>query len=150
MFESLWRQFSGGIFPPLPPRHCDHCGHFFLHAIPGAFYSSLHRREAGCSRRSNSLEALVWEKEAEVDRQRDRWPMSMLVSRVRLFNQIEENKPKDLIGALSGERKTNQEANQGVSLLAEVAEWRNMKKGMAEGPVQSCIYYPLLQPLLYT
>ncbi|CAM9321707.1 unnamed protein product, partial [Ascophyllum nodosum] len=69
---------------------------------------------------SNSLEALVWEKEAEVDRQRDRWPMSMLVSRVRLFNQIEENKPKDLIGALSGERKTNQEANQGVSLLAEI------------------------------
>lgn len=65
--------------------------------------------------RSNSLEALVWEKEAEVDRFRDRWPMSSLVSRSRMFNLIEENKPRDVIAAL-----TNSKGKGGVALLAEV------------------------------
>ena len=64
--------------------------------------------------RRNSLEALVWEKEAEVDRFRDRWPMSMLVSRSRLFNLEEENKPRDVLAALQ-----NGKGASGVSILAE-------------------------------
>lgn len=64
--------------------------------------------------RRNSLEALVWEKEAEVDRFRDRWPMSLLVSRSRLFNLEEENKPRDVLAALH-----NGKGASGVSILAE-------------------------------
>lgn len=63
----------------------------------------------------NSLEAIVWEKEAEVDRYRDRWPMSMLVSRVRAFGLIEENKPRDVLAALLGGKRGG-----GVAMLAEV------------------------------
>ncbi len=67
--------------------------------------------------RRNTLEALVWEKEAEVDRFRDRWPMSMLVSRARMFNLDEKNKPRDVLAALRGG-----EGEGGVAILAEVSE----------------------------
>lgn len=67
--------------------------------------------------RRNSLEALVWEKEAEVDRFRDRWPMSMLVSRARMFNLIEENKPRDVLAALGAEK-----GEGGVAILAEARD----------------------------
>lgn len=70
-----------------------------------------------CGARRNSLEALVWEKEAEVDRFRDRWPMSLLVSRVRMFNQIEENKPRDVLAALNQGK-----GKGGVAILGEVRE----------------------------
>lgn len=63
----------------------------------------------------NFLEALVWEKEAEVDRHRDRWPMGHLVSRVKMFNAMEENKPRDLVGALNARK-----GQGGISMLAEV------------------------------
>ncbi|CAM9123692.1 unnamed protein product [Ectocarpus sp. 4 AP-2014] len=63
----------------------------------------------------NTLEALVWEKEAAVDRSRDRWPMSLLVSRCRLFNLEEKNKPRDVVAALN-----NGKGDGGVSILAEV------------------------------
>ncbi|CAM9670824.1 unnamed protein product, partial [Hapterophycus canaliculatus] len=63
----------------------------------------------------NTLEALVWEKEAEVDRFRDRWPMSLLVSRSRLFNLEEKNKPRDVIAALSSKK-----GEGGLAILAEV------------------------------
>ncbi|CAN0554742.1 unnamed protein product, partial [Ectocarpus sp. 12 AP-2014] len=63
----------------------------------------------------NTLEALVWEKEAAVDRSRDRWPMSLLVSRCRLFNLEEKNKPRDVVAALN-----NGKGNGGVAILAEV------------------------------
>lgn len=74
----------------------------------------------------NSLEALVWEKEAEVDRCRDRWPMSMLVSRSRMFNIIEENKPRDVLAALNANK-----GKGGVAVLAEARVryylWRSGK-----------------------
>lgn len=57
---------------------------------------------------------MVWEKEAEVDRYRDRWPMSMLVSRSRLFNLEEENKPRDVLAALLKGKGAS-----GVAVLAE-------------------------------
>lgn len=60
------------------------------------------------------MEALVWEKEAEVDRFRDRWPMSLLVSRSRMFNLIEENKPRDVLAALGAGK-----GKGGVAILAE-------------------------------
>lgn len=72
----------------------------------------------GADARRNSLEALVWEKEAEVDRFRDRWPMSMLVSRAKMFNLAEENKPRDVMAALH-----NGKGKGGVAVLAEV-RWR--------------------------
>lgn len=65
----------------------------------------------------NTLEALVWEKEAEVDRFRDRWPMSMLVSRARMFNLDEKNKPRDVLAALNGGK-----GEGGVAILAEVSK----------------------------
>lgn len=65
----------------------------------------------------NSLEALVWEKEAEVDRFRDRWPMSLLVSRSRMFNLIEENKPRDVLAALGAKK-----GKGGVAILAEARD----------------------------
>lgn len=58
----------------------------------------------------------MWEKEAEVDRYRDRWPMSLLVSRVKMFNAAPENKPRDLVAALAQRR-----GQGGVSILAEVS-----------------------------
>lgn len=67
----------------------------------------------------NTLEALVWEKEAEVDRFRDRWPMSMLVSRARLFSLEEKNRPRDVLAALSGGK-----GKGGIAILAEVCESR--------------------------
>eukprot|EP00752_Nemacystus_decipiens_P001480 g1455.t1 len=63
----------------------------------------------------NMLEVLVWEKEAEVDRFRDRWPMSMLVSRARLFSLEEKNRPRDVLAALSGGK-----GKGGIAILAEV------------------------------
>ena len=65
----------------------------------------------------NTLEALVWEKEAEVDRFRDRWPMSMLVSRARLFSLEEKNRPRDVLAALSGGT-----GKGGIAILAEVCD----------------------------
>lgn len=56
----------------------------------------------------------MWEKEAEVDRYRDRWPMSLLVSRSRLFNLEEENKPRDVLAALRKGKGAS-----GVAVLAE-------------------------------
>lgn len=50
-----------------------------------------------------------------MDRFRDRWPMSLLVSRSRLFNEIEENKPRDVIAALK-----NKNEKGGLAILAEV------------------------------
>lgn len=67
----------------------------------------------------NTLEALVWEKEAEVDRFRDRWPMSMLVSRSRLFGLEEKNKPRDVLAALNDVK-----GKGGVAILAEVCDSR--------------------------
>lgn len=66
----------------------------------------------------NTLEALVWEKEAEVDRFRDRWPMSMLVSRARLFSLEDKNKPRDVLAALS-----NGKGKGGVAILAEASDF---------------------------
>lgn len=63
----------------------------------------------------NTLEALVWEKEAEVDRFRDRWPMSLLVSRARLFSQEEKNRPRDVVAALN-----DKIGEGGLAILAEV------------------------------
>lgn len=57
----------------------------------------------------------MWEKEAEVDRYRDRWPMSLLVSRMKAFNVVEENKPRDVLSALLGGK-----GEGGVAMLAEV------------------------------
>lgn len=57
----------------------------------------------------------MWEKEAEVDRYRDRWPMGMLVSRLRAFGLVEENKPRDVLAALVGGKREG-----GVAMLAEV------------------------------
>eukprot|EP00904_Undaria_pinnatifida_P010466 jgi/Undpi1/654/HiC_scaffold_10.g04118.m1 len=74
----------------------------------------------------NSLEALVWEKEAEVDRYRDRWPMSLLVSRSRLFNLEEENKPRDVLAALRKGKGAS-----GVAVLAEVK-----RKAPVTGPMR--------------
>lgn len=71
----------------------------------------------------------MWEKEAEVDRQRDRWPMSLLVSRVKMFNMLEENKPRDVIAALRTSK-----GDGGVSLLAEVS--RNISANLW-GPERS-------------
>lgn len=88
-----------------------------LHATTGCFVNGICR---------NTLEALVWEKEAEVDRFRDRWPMSLLVSRSRLFNLDEKNKPRDVIAAL-----TSKKGEGGLAILAEVG----IKRGHGDGDV---------------
>lgn len=72
----------------------------------------------GCGVCRNTLEALVWEKEAAVDRSRDRWPMSLLASRCRMFNLEEKNKPRDVMAALN-----NGKGNGGVAILAEVGDY---------------------------
>lgn len=46
------------------------------------------------------FEAMVWDKELEVDRQRDRWPFSWIVPRVRDFNAIPENQARDFVASV--------------------------------------------------
>jgi len=48
----------------------------------------------------NVLEKMCWEKEAEVDRRRDRWPVGPLMTRVLNYNKVTENKAKDLKSAI--------------------------------------------------
>lgn len=61
-----------------------------------------------------------------MDRFRDRWPMSMLVSRARLFSLEDKNKPRDVLAALSDGK-----GKGGVAILAEVShfwiaqQWRD-------------------------
>lgn len=53
-----------------------------------------------------------------MDRFRDRWPMSMLVSRSRLFNLEDKNKPRDVVGALRDGKSKG-----GVAVLAEASHF---------------------------
>ncbi|CAM9106885.1 unnamed protein product [Discosporangium mesarthrocarpum] len=76
----------------------------------------------------NNLEALVWQKEAEVDRFRDRWPLSLLVSRVRMFNEDEANKPRDLLAAMAAKR-----GEGGMALIAEVKKSTPVKSSIRRG-----------------
>lgn len=58
-----------------------------------------------------------------MDRCRDRWPMSLLVSRVKMFNLMEENKPRDVRAALTGGKREG-----GVAMLAEVGSNERNKR----------------------
>lgn len=71
-----------------------------------------------------------------MDRFRDRWPMSMLVSRARLFNLDEKNKPRDVLAALRGGK-----GEGGVAILAEVSEvWMNRHTMVFNFPFPSRSY----------
>ncbi|CEM12188.1 unnamed protein product [Vitrella brassicaformis CCMP3155] len=63
---------------------------------------------------SHRLEEMVWSKEMEVDRLRDRYPMSNLMYQVGEYNLRPANRPRDLYGSLC-----RQKAERGVALVGE-------------------------------
>ncbi|CAM9359691.1 unnamed protein product, partial [Chrysoparadoxa australica] len=49
---------------------------------------------------TNRLQAMVWQKESETDRWRDRYPLANLVSQVNKYNMLPQNKPRNLMATV--------------------------------------------------